>query len=141
MYAANKIGPSGRLLAIDLQPLRTTLGPNATFVLGDALALQNSDLEMFAPYDLVLSDMAPNTTGNPEADGYRSCELLQRAIEVACALAKPGSSFAGKVFMSEDFEKVRAELRATYSQVRAIRPEGTRRNSVEIFLIGLQKKS
>src|ERR1700678_2723645 len=59
-YAAQKIGPGGRLLAVDLEPLATTLPPNAEYIQGDALSLSSDDdLARFAPYDVVLSDMAP----------------------------------------------------------------------------------
>src|SRR5258708_1899834 len=64
LYVAKKIGPSGKLLAMDLKPLETALPKNAAFLQGDALALTDEQLGMYAPYDVVLSDMAPNTTGN-----------------------------------------------------------------------------
>src|SRR5215210_4656509 len=67
LYAAQKIGPSGKLLAVDLSPIATALGPNSRAVQGDALSLSNEDLALFAPYDVVLSDMAPSTSGNKDA--------------------------------------------------------------------------
>jgi 23S rRNA (uridine2552-2'-O)-methyltransferase len=136
MFAAKRIGGAGRLLAIDLQPIAQPLGPGATFVQGDALSIDHEQLALYAPYDVVLSDMAPNTTGSPEADAARSEELFLRAVAVASALGAKSSSFVGKLFMGGGFEECRAALRQLYDQVRAIRPEGTRRHSVEIFLIG-----
>ncbi len=59
MYAAKKVAPSGKLLAIDLSEIQGSLGPNAQIVRGDALSLANEALATFAPYDVVLSDMAP----------------------------------------------------------------------------------
>src|SRR6476469_6642190 len=64
LYAAKKIGPAGHLLAMDLKPLETALPANAVAFVGDALTLDNAQLATFAPYDVVLSDMAPSTTGN-----------------------------------------------------------------------------
>src|SRR5262245_2771893 len=64
LYAAQKIAPHGKLLAIDLKPLTIQLPPPSEAREGDALSLENADLATFAPYDVVLSDMAPNTTGN-----------------------------------------------------------------------------
>src|SRR5512144_1878051 len=98
MYAAKKIGSKGHLLAVDLSEIRTALGPNVTVVRGDALSLSNEDLGKFAPYDVVLSDMAPSTTGSKSADQWRSFELFDRAVDVAAALGGPGSSFVGKLF-------------------------------------------
>jgi 23S rRNA (uridine2552-2'-O)-methyltransferase len=140
MYAAKKIAPSGKLLAIDLSEIQGSLGPNAQIVQGDALALTNDALAMFAPYDVVLSDMAPSTSGSKVADQARSFELFMRALEIARALGAPGGSFVGKLFMSEDFIKAREALRALFSEVRTIKPEGTRASSVEVFLIGLARK-
>lgn len=140
MYALKRIGASGKLLAIDLSEIATPLGANAIVVRGDALSLSTEELKIFAPYDVVLSDMAPNTTGSKVADQARSFELLMRALEIAKALGAPGSAFVGKIFMSADFEEARKAMRALFDEVRVIRPEGTRTNSTEVFLVGLKKK-
>ena len=141
LYAAQRIGPSGRLLAVDLQPLRTALPPHATFVQGDALSLENASLAQHAPYDVVLSDMAPNTTGNRMADQARSYELYVRALSVAANLLRPGGSFVGKIFMGEDFPDARQKTREVFEHERLIRPEGTRAVSYEIFVIGQNKRA
>ncbi|MEP7119489.1 MAG: RlmE family RNA methyltransferase [Byssovorax sp.] len=140
MYAAKKIAPSGKLLAIDLSEIQGSLGPNAHIVQGDALSLANDALALFAPYDVVLSDMAPSTSGSKVADQARSFELFMRAVEIAKALGAPGGSFVGKLFMSEDFIKAREALRALFDEVRTIKPEGTRASSVEVFVIGQGRK-
>lgn len=136
LYAAQKIGAGGKLLAMDLNPLNTALPPQATFIQGDALTIENADLALFAPYDVVLSDMAPNTTGNRLGDQTRSFELFMRALEVASTLSKPGGAFVGKIFMGEDLPLARAELRKHFETERLIRPEGTRSVSYELFIIG-----
>ena len=140
LYAAERIGASGKLLAMDLSPINVAFGPNVKAFVGDALSLSNDDLAAFAPYDVVLSDMAPSTTGSKVADQARSFELFMRAEAVARALAAPGGSFVGKLFMSDDFTAAREALRADFEEVRTIRPEGTRSGSGEIFLIGLRRK-
>jgi 23S rRNA (uridine2552-2'-O)-methyltransferase len=140
MYAARKIGPSGKLLAIDLEPIGVSLGPNAVFVQGDALSLDNDTLARFAPYDVVLSDMAPRTTGNKVTDQVRSFELFMRALAVAATLGSPGGSFVGKIFMSDELPAARVELRKHYETERLIRPEGTRSVSTELFVVGLGKR-
>jgi len=140
MYAAKKIAPSGKLLAIDLSEIQGSLGPNAHIVQGDALSLSNDALAMFAPYDVVLSDMAPSTSGSKVADQARSFELFMRAVEIAKALGAPGGSFVGKLFMGEDFTQAREALRALFEEVRTIKPEGSRASSVEVFVIGQGRK-
>jgi 23S rRNA (uridine2552-2'-O)-methyltransferase len=141
MYAAQQIGPSGKLLAVDLSPIHAALGPSASAVQGDALALDNADLALFAPYDVILSDMAPATTGSKLADQARSYELFMRAVAVARELLAPGGAFVGKLFMSDEFPKARVALQELFAEVRAIRPEGTRSASSELFLVGLRRRA
>jgi 23S rRNA (uridine2552-2'-O)-methyltransferase len=141
MYAAQKVGASGKVLAVDLQPLSTALPPHTVFVQGDALSLSNESLAMFAPYDVVLSDMAPRTTGNRVTDQSRSAELFLRALAVAATLGKPGGAFVGKIFMSDELPRARAELKKHYAAERLIRPEGTRSGSMEVFVVGLEKRA
>jgi 23S rRNA (uridine2552-2'-O)-methyltransferase len=141
LYAAERVGPAGKLLAVDLEPLRTALPSHAVFLEGDALSLANEQLGQFAPYDVVLSDMAPRTTGNRGTDQARSFELFMRALAVAGSLGAPRSSFVGKLFMSEDLVHARAELRRLYASERIIRPESTRAGSTEIFLVGGDKRA
>jgi len=141
LYAASGIGPSGRLLAVDLAPLRTDLPPHAVFVHGDALSLPDGQLDRFAPYDVVLSDMAPNTTGNRITDQSRSYELFMRALAIADALGAAGGSFVGKIFMSDELPAARTEVRRIYGSERLIRPEGTRGVSTEIFVLGTGKRA
>src|SRR4051812_49212976 len=102
LYVTQKIGASGHLFAVDLEPLNIVLPPNATALVGDALALDNDVIAEHGPYDVVLSDMAPRTTGNRLGDQTRSFELYMRALAVAERFLKPGGSFVGKIFMGED---------------------------------------
>lgn len=140
LYAIQQIGPSGRLLGIDLQPIGAPLPPNGTFVQGDALSIEDAQLSTYAPYDVVVSDMAPNTTGNRLGDQTRSFELFMRALAVAEKLLAPGGSFVGKIFMGEDFTNAKKAVKEMFAEERAIRPEGVRATSYELFLVGLRKK-
>ena len=141
LYVTQKIGATGHLFAIDLEPLHIPLPDNATAIVGDALALDNEALAKHAPYDVVLSDMAPRTTGNRLGDQTRSFELFMRALAVAEKLLKPGGAFVGKIFMGEDLPEAKAATRRLFAEERGIRPEGTRANSYEMFIIGLGKKT
>lgn len=141
LYACKVIGQSGRLLAIDLSPLKVSLGPNARVVEGDALDVSADVFREQGPFDVVLSDMAPATTGARESDQWKSYELCLAAIEVAAAHGAPGCHFVGKIFMSPDYEKARARMRQIFDEVRTLRPESVRKNSFEVFLVGLRKKA
>ena len=142
LYAAQKVGPRGRLLAVDLEPLAVQLPPWAAAARVDALETDPATaLGCFAPYDVVLSDMAPRTTGHGATDQARSFELFMRALMVAARLGKVGGSFVGKIFMGEDLPLARAELRKHFATERLIRPEGTRSVSYELFIVGLGRRA
>jgi 23S rRNA (uridine2552-2'-O)-methyltransferase len=141
LYAAQRVGERGAVLAIDRQPIEQTFPPVVRVVQGDALTLETAVLSELAPYDVVLSDMAPNTSGLKGADQARSFELFMRAVEVARALGRAGSHFVGKLFMSSDFEAARAALTSAYEKCQVIRPEGTRSRSTEVFLVGLRRRA
>jgi anion-transporting ArsA/GET3 family ATPase len=85
------------------------------------------------PYDVVISDMAPATTGTRFADQARSFELLMRAVDVAERMLKPGGAFVGKIFMSDDLPKAKERVRKLFNEVRLLRPEATRTQSYELF--------
>lgn len=138
-YASKKVGHGGRVLGIDLQAISLTL-PNAIFVQGDMrekdIAALAREYEIRLPFDVVLSDMAPKTTGIRITDQARSLELCELALETAKKFLKPGGSFVAKLFHSEDFETYRSSLKACFNRVEVLRPKGTRKESKEIFLIG-----
>jgi 23S rRNA (uridine2552-2'-O)-methyltransferase len=140
LFASQRIGVAGKLLAVDLEPLSSPLPPNAVFLQSDIFALEDDRLARFAPYDVVLSDMAPKTTGSRPTDQARSFELFMRALAVAARLGAPGGAFVGKIFMSDDLPLARAELRRHYATERLIRPEGTRTVSMEIFAVASGKQ-
>jgi len=140
LYASQKIGPSGRVLAIDLQEIRQAFPPNVRVSQGDALTIETAELSAFAPYDVVLSDMAPNTSGSKIRDQAGSLELCLRALDVALALGKVGSHFVAKIFMSGDFQVARKIAGERYEKCQVIRPEGTRQQSTEVFIVGLGAK-
>lgn len=139
-FAAERVGPNGRVLAIDLSPIVAVLPPQVEQVRGDVFALSEEELGRVGPYDVVLSDMAPATTGTRFADQARSFELFMRAVDVAQQALKPGGSFVGKLFMSEDFNSAKDRAKAVFAEVRVLRPEATRAQSYEVFVVGLNRK-
>lgn len=137
---ARAVGPTGLAVGVDLVPLRRFTEAWVRTGVVDVLADDaQAQVEALAPgpYDAVLSDMAPKTTGIRGTDEARSVRLAERALELARALGKPGGSFVTKLFMGGEFEGFRARLREAYREVKVVRPEATRSASVEIYLVGL----
>jgi 23S rRNA (uridine2552-2'-O)-methyltransferase len=140
-YVAPKVGPRGKVVAVDLNPLRVKTGPHVTAVQLDVLAAPIGDFEKLGAFDVVLSDMAPHTTGIRDADVARSVELVERAIEIAAAVLAPGGKFLAKIFQGEGFEAVRAKMRVLFDEVRILKPEASKRESIEIYLAGIGRKA
>lgn len=141
--ASQKVGKQGRVLGIDIQPIKLTL-PNAVFITAD---MKQLDLDQVMtehgispPFDVVLSDMAPKTTGIRITDAARSLELCELALATAERFLRPRGTFVAKLFHSEDFDKFRNDLRARFGRVEVLRPKSTRKESKEIFFIGLLYK-
>ncbi|MBX3103188.1 MAG: RlmE family RNA methyltransferase [Bacteroidetes bacterium] len=135
-YASQKIGAKGRLLGIDLTAVSLPL-PNATFVQAD---INEADIPaLFAqagivpPLDLVISDMAPKTTGVRVTDQARSAQLCEMALLVATRHLRRGGSFVCKFFDGPDFTAFRAHLTRLFDKVTILRPQATRSSSKEIF--------
>lgn len=140
LYAAKKVGSSGRVVAMDLQAIKQAFPPNVQVVQGDALEEHSPLHAASGPYDVVLSDMAPNTSGDKYRDAQRSGDLVRRALEVAKQHGKPGSHFVAKIFMGAEFEDCRALVREAFEVAKVARPKGVRDNSVEVFLVGLKRR-
>ncbi len=134
LYAAQRVGPSGRVIGIDLAPSEIALPSHAELRVLDAFEADPASLG--GPFDLVLSDMAPKTSGQRHADQYRSYELVMRALELAKAVLSRGGTFVAKIFQGAEFEQARDALRAVFDEVRVVRPRATRDESYEVFLVG-----
>ncbi len=147
-YASRKIGSEGLLMGVDLTPIEEKWKkdcPNCIFIQGDILKIDFEQLleEEFKSvdgFDIVMSDMAPKTTGIKITDQARSMELCEMAIRIANVNLKKGGHFICKLFHSDEFEELKKKIKSEYGVFHAIKPEATRKMSKEIFLLGLQKK-
>jgi 23S rRNA (uridine2552-2'-O)-methyltransferase len=142
-YASKKIGHQGRILGVDIQPIKLTM-TNAVFINADMrdldLGQTMSENGIAPPFDIVLSDMAPKTIGVRLTDQMRSLELCELALTTAERFLKPRGSFVAKLFHSEEFEGFRKLLRDRFEKVDVLRPQSTRKGSKEIFFIAMGYK-
>jgi 23S rRNA (uridine2552-2'-O)-methyltransferase len=145
-YVEQKVLPGGRAYGIDLLPARVSFGPHVRILQGDAFAVTLEDLLGAAPgaplpaVDVVLSDMAPNTTGIRAVDQARSIALCERALDVAARLLRPGGNFVVKVLEGGDMKSFVEACRATFTTVKIKRPKSTRPGSTETFVVGLARR-
>ena len=136
-YAAQKVGPQGLVVGVDIQPLDIDLPDHIRFIRADLFALSPGDLSSFAPaFDLVLSDAAPRTTGVRHADVAGSLELAQRAQDLARAVLKPGGDLVVKVYYGPGVDELIKEIKSAFDLGKGYKPTATKAGSKEIYLLG-----
>ena len=134
--AARYVGPAGKVIAVDLQPIQPFHARNIEFIQGDVTdsAIQRRIKEIAGgSVDCVLSDLAPRLSGIRDADTARCLELNRIALEVAVRLLKPGGAFLVKSFVNPELQAFTLELKKSFSSVQRTRPEATRQASSEIY--------
>lgn len=136
-YAAQRVGVEGRVLAVDQQEWRGGFPKQVETRQCDVLALTPADLGGLATFDIVMSDMAPWTTGNRFVDQCRSHELYMHALNIAEGTLRGQGHFIGKIFQGPDFDVAKRKTQAMFSSTRVMKPEASRKESYEIFVIGI----
>jgi 23S rRNA (uridine2552-2'-O)-methyltransferase len=135
-YARGRVGAHGSVVGIDRQPLPQPV-PGTRVLVGDLYSTTDQELlgELRA-FDVVLSDMAPDTTGVRSADQARSAALFEEALGRAERLLAPAGSFVGKIFQGPDVAPLRKRMGERFSAVKLWKPEGSRAASPELYLVG-----
>ncbi len=136
LFAYRTVGPSGRVTGVDLKETDATAMPGARVILGDATEPEVL-AELSRGFDVVLSDMAPNTSGNRSLDALRSAGLAEAALWVAGQVLLPGGTFVCKIFQGQGFEEFMAQVRTRFEKTRLFKPKSTRSESREIYVVGM----
>ena len=135
LYAAKLTGPKGRVIGVDLKPLSIQVSPHIKIISADVFTLDIESLEK--DFNVVLSDMAPATTGHKAVDAARSYNLCETALKIAQSILLPGGSFVCKVFQGPDFNLFLDAVRAGFKGLKIFKPQSSRKASKEIYVIGL----
>jgi 23S rRNA (uridine2552-2'-O)-methyltransferase len=136
--AAGEVGGRGRVAGIDRLEVDPLGLPQAVALVGnihDKEACDRLQEVLGGQADVVLSDMAPDTSGVHDADHARSLELARAAFEAAVRLLLPGGALVCKVFDGPDLNDLIKDWKSAFGQVRRIRPESTRKGSRELYLV------
>ncbi|MFW6054577.1 MAG: SAM-dependent methyltransferase [Thermodesulfobacteriota bacterium] len=144
LYAAKRVGHSGRVLAVDRQMVDRDWPQQVEFYQADVLepgADLLARLEVMAPFDVLVSDLAPKTTGIKLRDQTLSCELARAAFDFCPKRLAVGGKFAAKVFNGPDVQELLADMRREFAKVRGFKPKSSRQESKESFLLGLGFRS
>ena len=134
--AARKVGPKGRIVGIDLLPIDPM--PGVEFIQLDFLdeSAPGKLMEMLGgPADLVMSDMAANTTGHKKTDHLRIIGLAEAAIYFAREVLAPGGAFVAKVFQGGTENQLLNDLKRDFAVVRHVKPAASRADSAELYVL------
>lgn len=153
--AAEIVGPAGCVIGIDLKPVEIPLPPHARTMVADAFTVSPDELAALepaspappgapsshlgarAPFDVILSDMAPNTEGGAggSADHFRSVELCRRVLDLAERLLRPGGHLTMKVFEGEAYPELLRDTVRLFEECKGLKPEASRDVSREMFIV------
>lgn len=134
--AASRVGPTGRVVAIDL--LEVALIAGVEILQGDlreAETVQRAEAALGGKADVVLSDMAAPTTGHRATDHLRTVALFEAALDLAEHVLKPGGTFVGKVFQGGAAGDLLARIKQCFCEVKHVKPPASRAESVELYLV------
>jgi 23S rRNA (uridine2552-2'-O)-methyltransferase len=136
LYAAKTVGAGGRVLGLDLSLVEIGLPENVTAVQENVLNLENSALvDENARFNVVLSDMAPSTSGRKDVDAVKSYELCCMALTVAETYLGPGGHFVCKIFQGNEFTEFQKKVRSKFKESKIFKPDSCRKQSKEIYII------
>jgi 23S rRNA (uridine2552-2'-O)-methyltransferase len=140
-YSVVKVGPKGEVVGVDLKRPDRFSSSRFRFIEADVLSLDVVWLrEQVGTRDVVISDLAPATSGIAVTDTSRSLELAHRALEIALAVLKKGGHFLCKVFEGAEVKAFRAELAGHFARVQTHRPSAVRKASREIYLLAMHRR-
>lgn len=133
------IGPKGLAVAVDVKPIDHRFSRNVITFQRDIFdsGFVEELTSQYAPFDAVLSDMAPSTTGIRSADSARSALLFERALDVALRSLKPQGHFLAKLFQGSESAALIAALKRHFARVKVVKPDASRKDSREIYILAM----
>ena len=125
----------GKIVSVDILPMKKI--DKVTFILGDFLSpnIKKKILELFnGKVDIIVSDMAANTTGNKNLDSYRTSELNFDAIDFSQEILNKNGILLCKLFMGAEFKEIRKKASSIFKKVVFYKPNPSRQDSREIYM-------
>ena len=130
---AERVGAGGSVVGIDLSEVRDTIGANVRTVQGDFTSADPAELTGGEPFDAVVSDMAPNTSGH--GDDLRSVSLCREILDRLPALLRPGGALVMKVLEGGEYPALVKQTAALFAKAQGFKPKASRDVSREIFVV------
>ena len=140
LFALRTLGEGTRVTAVDLNPLRIQAPPGTVLRFLQANVFSDDArvfLQQGAPYDCILSDAAPSTSGNRLVDCGRSLELVSKVLEMAWEYLAANGNCVIKLLQGDDMKDIVKSLKTKFREVRTFRPKAVRKESMEVYIINL----
>jgi len=138
-YALKKVGKKGLVIGIDIKPVQQSLlNPIDPLILLQMDAFEVtalSQIQANEPFDILISDMAPNTTGNKTVDQFGSLNLVEKVFQILPLFLKNGGTLVIKVFESHEAQVFLKQELKKFEESHYLRPKSTREQSKEFFVI------
>lgn len=140
-YLQQKIGDEGFVYAIDLNPLNISIPKNVVFEQKNVFDITPEQIkEQHGMFDLIISDIAPRTTGSDFVDQTKSYNLVEHVRLIAQMVLKKNGNMICKMYQSGDTKTFTEDMKKIFKDVKIQKPESSRKQSREIFIVGLTKK-
>ena len=136
-YASKIVGPKATLVGLDLQPIEPIAKNIKTFAI-DIFSPKAEELigEYHpAPFTVILSDLAPATSGEKSLDHFRSLDLSRQVVVLAQKFLAPHGTIVLKIFQGSDFDAFVKELKTQFNRVEVYKPKASRDRSFEVYVI------
>jgi len=140
-YISEILKNTGYITGVDLKKISIRIKTPHTILIEDIFKLIESDTIEGSPFNVILSDMAPNTTGRKDVDALRSLRLCEVALQMAQQYLLPGGHFLCKIFQGSDTHEIIDAVKSRFRSHQLYRPKTTRKASKEMYIIGLGMKS
>ena len=131
---SEKIGATGKVIGVDLSEIEGSLPENVVTIQEDVTSLtsDNFDGNLF---DVILSDMAPNTTGTKTIDHHASVRLCQTALGLAATMLKPKGNLVMKVLEGEAYRELLDRVANSFDTAKGFKPKASRSISTEMYIV------
>jgi len=141
-HASQIVGPKGLVVGVDLKKIEHTFPEHVATIEGDIFNAEfmRELLNKYAPFDVVMSDMAPATSGIRVADSARSALLFEEALRIAQTGLKPKGHFLAKIFQGSEFHGLLVEVKKQFDWVKVVKPDASRKISKEIYILAMRFK-
>jgi 23S rRNA (uridine2552-2'-O)-methyltransferase len=133
------VGTKGRVVGVDMKSIDHLFGDNVIILQRDISepGFAEELAEKYAPFDVILSDMAPATSGIRVADSARSALLFEQALELVKATLKSNGNFLAKIFQGSEFHQLLPEVKKAFISIKVVKPAASRKQSKEVYILAM----